>query len=150
MSFRSVVVCGLNIWLFNGCVVAQVIAPERKVPGHAIISRRDPRARIDLPQSVEYAGADRFVLYGIADCELHAFVESDAQKNVQRLYWVQFEVYLPSKPALHHKYDSPRHTTIGGVMLSSYTVASLRGGSVAAFLVRRLKTANGGDPLVKN
>lgn len=55
------------------------------------------------------------VLYGIADCELHAFVESDNQQNVQRLYWVQFEGYLPSKPELHHAYDSPRHLTIGGM-----------------------------------
>jgi hypothetical protein len=115
MSFGSVFLCGLNICLFNACVAAQAVAPERKMAGHAIISERDPRARIDLPQSVEYAGADRFVLYGIADCELHALVESDAQKNVQRLYWVQFEGYLPSKPDLHHEYDSPRHTTIGGL-----------------------------------
>jgi len=30
------------------------------------------------------------VLYGMADCELHAFVEADSQKNVERLYWIQF------------------------------------------------------------
>ena len=71
--------------------------------------------RIELPKSMQYVGADRWVLYGIADCELHAFVEADEQKNVQRLYWVQFEGYLPSKPDLHHRYDSPRHTTIGGL-----------------------------------
>lgn len=34
---------------------------------------------------------------------------------MQRLYWVQFEAYLPSKPDLHHTYDSPRHTQIGGL-----------------------------------
>jgi hypothetical protein len=64
---------------------------------------------------VHYVGADRWALYNIADCELHAFVDADAQKNVQRLYWVQFEQYLPSKPDLHHTYDSPRHTQIGGL-----------------------------------
>ena len=115
MIFRCIFFFGLNICLLNACVAAQAIAPERKVVGHVIVSERDPRVRIELPQSVVYAGADRFVLYGIADCELHAFVESDAQKNVQRLYWVQFEGYLPSKPDLHHKYDSPRHTSIGGL-----------------------------------
>jgi len=41
--------------------------------------------------------------------------EADAHKNVQRLYWVQFEQYVPSKPDLHHTYDSPRHTQIGGL-----------------------------------
>lgn len=36
-----------------------------------------------------------------------------SKKKIQRLYWVQFEGYLPSRPDLHHKYDSPKHATIG-------------------------------------
>ncbi len=96
-------------------LAAQAIAPERKIENNVIISERDPKVRIELPKSVQYAGADRWVLYGIADCELHAFVEADEQKNVQRLYWIQFESYLPTKPKLKHQYDSPRHATIGGL-----------------------------------
>ncbi len=90
-------------------------APERKVEGSLIISRRDPAVEIQLPKSALYAGADRWILYDIADCELHAFVEADAQHNVQRLYWVQFEGYVPSKPDLKHTYDSPQHAQIGGM-----------------------------------
>jgi hypothetical protein len=71
----------------------------------SVTSERDPKVRIQLPKSAQYVGADRWVLYGIADCELHAFVDADRQKNVQRLYWVQFEGYLPTKPELKHKYD---------------------------------------------
>ena len=99
------------------CVVlaAQSSAPERKVDGNVITSVHDPAVRIQLPISVRYIGADRWVLYGMADCELHAFVEADAQKNMQRLYWVQFEGYIPNRPDLHHTYDSPRHTDIGGM-----------------------------------
>jgi len=98
-----------------GSLAAQNGAPERKVEGNVITSGRDPRVRIELPKSVQYVGADRWVLYDMADCELHAFVEADTQKNVQRLYWVQFEAYIPSRPELHHTYDSPRNTTIGGM-----------------------------------
>jgi hypothetical protein len=94
---------------------AQATAPERRVEGHAIISERDPRLRIELPSAAQYVGADRWVLYDIAECELHAFVEADAQKNVQRMYWVQFEQYVPSRPELHHTYDSPHHAVIGGL-----------------------------------
>jgi hypothetical protein len=90
-------------------------APERRVEGNTITSEHDPKLRIRLPESVRYVGADRWVLYGIADCELHAFVRADEQKNVQELYWVQFEGYIPTRPDLHHKYDSPRHATIGGL-----------------------------------
>jgi hypothetical protein len=71
--------------------------------------------RIELPKSVRYVGADRWVLYDMADCELHAFVEADREQKVERLYWVQFEGYLPTKPNLKHQYDSPRHATIGGL-----------------------------------
>ncbi|HEY1215485.1 MAG TPA: hypothetical protein VGE93_17785 [Bryobacteraceae bacterium] len=80
-----------------------------------ITSERDPRVRIELPKSAQYVGADRWVLYGIADCELHAFVEADRKKNVQTLYWVQFEGYLPTRPELKHTYDSPRITKLGGM-----------------------------------
>jgi hypothetical protein len=114
-DLRALFICLLTICLFSTFLAAQTVGPERKLVGHAIVSERDPSLRIELPQSAAYVGADRFVLYGIADCELHAFVESDARKNIRRLYWVQFEGYLPSKPGLHHTYDSPRHTTIGGL-----------------------------------
>ena len=90
-------------------------APDRRVEGNTITSEHDPKLRIRLPESVQYVGADRWVLYGIADCELHAFVKADEQKNVQALYWVQFEGYIPTRPDLHHAYDSPRHATIGGL-----------------------------------
>jgi hypothetical protein len=105
----------LIIVFLAGSLFAETPAPERTIDDNAIISERDPKLRIELPASVQYVGADRWILYEIADCELHAFVETDEQKNVQRLYWIQFEGYIPSRPELHHKYDSPRHAMIGGL-----------------------------------
>ncbi len=106
----------LSVVLFACSLVASAKAPERKVESNNVInSERDPKARIELPKSVRYVGADRWVLFGIADCELHVFVEADREQNVQRLYWVQFEGYLPTKPKLKHRYDSPRHATLGGL-----------------------------------
>lgn len=87
------------VLVFFCCSLApQIKSPERKVEGNAIASQREPKMRIQLPKSVEYVGADRWVLYGIADCELHAFVEADEEKNVHRLNWVQFEGYVPTGP----------------------------------------------------
>jgi len=97
------------------CLVAQAMAPERKVEGHRLISDRDPKVTIELPKAVQYVGADRWLLYDVADAELHAFVEADERNQVQRLYWVQFEAYVPAKPDLHHTYDSPRHAELGGM-----------------------------------
>jgi hypothetical protein len=101
--------------LLCGSLATQIKGPQRKVDGNVITSEREPKIRIQVPKSVQYVGADRWVLYGIADCELHAFVEADSQKNVERLYWIQFEGYLPTKPELKHTYDSPRHARIGGL-----------------------------------
>ncbi len=101
--------------LLAALAFAQVSKPERRVDHNIITSEHDPGVRVELPASVHYLGADRWTLYGIADCELHAWVEADAQKRVHRLYWVQFEGYIPSRPELQHQYDSPRHITMGGM-----------------------------------
>jgi len=89
--------------------------PHRKVEGNTLTSTSDPAAKIQLLNSLAYVGSDRWILYGFSNCELHAFVHADSRKNVQRLYWVQFESYLPTRPELHHTYDSPRHTRINGL-----------------------------------
>jgi hypothetical protein len=87
---------------------------DREVKGNTVISNHDPAVQIRLPPSVRYLGKDRWVLYGIADCDLYAFVDANEQREIQRLYWIQFEQYLPSRPDLHHTYDSPHHLTISG------------------------------------
>jgi hypothetical protein len=94
--------------------------PERAVFANTLVSQRDPAVDIKLPKSARYLGADRFLLTDrtlgdFDDCELHAFVDSKDGRNIRKLYWVQFEAYLPSHPSLHHTYDSPRRLTIGGL-----------------------------------
>lgn len=80
-----------------------------------VTSSAEPRVRVELPKEAQYAGTDRWVLFGIANCELFAFVQADAQNRVHRLYWVQFEGYLPAYPKLQHTYTSTRHATLGGL-----------------------------------
>ena len=97
------------------CLAADVGNPERRVEHNVVVSEHDPKVRIELPKPVQYIGGDRFVLLEIADCELHAFVEANGEGKVRRLYWIQFEGYLPTKPELKHTYNSPWHTAIGGL-----------------------------------
>ena len=109
----------LKLFLCSSILLAglagQSSKPERKADGNILSSAHDPAIRIQLPKTVIYAGADRWILYGVADCELHAFAEADAKNNVTALYWIQFEGFTPSKPDLHYGYDSPRHVTIAGM-----------------------------------
>jgi len=99
-----------------GCAMAfgQGPQPERAIQGGTIISRRDPAMRIELPRTAKYVGGDRWELYGIADCEIHVFVEADVKKKVRHLYWVQFEQYLSSRPELQHNYKTQELATFAG------------------------------------
>lgn len=101
--------------LWSAALDGQNLKPERQVHGNVVTSERDPKIRIKLPPSVQYVGADRWPLYDIADCELHLFVEAD-QKKVQRLYWLQFESYLASRPELHHTYPFTKTETLNGLL----------------------------------
>ena len=88
--------------------------PERVVKGNTLTSARDPQITLEIKPPVEYVGADRWVLYGVADCEVHVFVEADKDKKVSRLYWIQFEGYLPEIATAAYNYDSPTRANIGG------------------------------------
>lgn len=91
-------------------------ASGRTIKGHTVISTHDPAVQLELPASAHYVGADRWVLRQYADdIELHCFVDAAPDKRVRRLYWVQFEAYLPSRPELKHQYTSTRHVSLGGV-----------------------------------
>lgn len=105
-----VILAGMTNWL----AVADP-EPERKVVNNNIIvSDHDPEIRIELPTSVWYVGVDRFESQDITECELYAFVQTDDEKNVQRLYWIEFQNDLSTKPASQHQDASNRHITIGG------------------------------------
>ena len=71
--------------------------PAAVVSGHTVTHSVE-KLRISVPPAAVYAGFERFNLYGVADAEIHVFVEPDAAKKVQRLYWIQFESYLPFVP----------------------------------------------------
>jgi hypothetical protein len=105
----------LVMMLLGATHPSQTELPERKVQGDVLSSEHDPQIRITVPSSAHYLGADRWVLGGFDDCELHAFVDADQHQTVRRLYWIQFESYVPSRPELHHTYDSPRHAEIAGM-----------------------------------
>jgi hypothetical protein len=103
--------------LASGLLLAQSsgdLKPRRAVAGATITSAHDPAATIQLDKGFRYVGGERFILYGVADCELHIFVDADADHHIRRLYWVQFESYLPTKQQTY-KYDSTQRTTIGGL-----------------------------------
>jgi len=102
----------------------QTIAPERKVERNAVLSARDPNVRVSISAVAQLCRANRWNLYDIADCELHAFVDSDAQKNVQGLYWCS------SKAISRASSTSRTNTTPLGTPLSAASTSMLIPGFV--------------------
>ena len=100
--------------LLGAAAIAADKAPDRKVEGTTISSSHDPAVKITLPATAQYVGADRWNLYDFADAEVHVFVEADAQKRVQRLYWVQFEAFLPDNERTY-KYPFIETATLAGL-----------------------------------
>ncbi|MEI7576573.1 MAG: hypothetical protein WCK51_06755 [Armatimonadota bacterium] len=89
--------------------------PNHKVVGTSVISEDLPRAKVTLPKSFKYVGADRWNLFDVADCEIQVFVEADNQKRVKSYCWVQFEAYLPSKPTYSYEYKNGTDIKIAGL-----------------------------------
>ncbi len=98
-----------------GLIFLTAATPQRMADGNLVTSTADPRVRIEVPARAAYVGTNAWVLYGIADCRQFVYAEAGSSKIVQRLYWIQFESYLPALPKLHHQYTSKRHARLGGL-----------------------------------
>ena len=97
-----------------GPATAQVVpsAPAARVVGR-VVTHPGEKVAVRVPASATYAGHERFNLYGVADAEIHVFVDADAAKRVRRLYWVQFESYLPSNDHRYNYSDNKRRDLWG-------------------------------------
>lgn len=87
--------------------------PLREVKGQVIKSKDTPAVELQIGKDFKYVGGHRFVLYDVANAEQHFFVDADKEGRIRRLYWVQFEGYLPTNT---HSYDykGTKSVNIGG------------------------------------
>jgi hypothetical protein len=77
------------------------LQPARTVAGNVLTSRLNPAARVRVDKAFRYVGGHRFILRDVADAEQHFFVVAGADGVVQRLYWIQFEHYLPGRGGVY-------------------------------------------------
>ncbi|HEY0367392.1 MAG TPA: hypothetical protein VGC73_13050 [Pyrinomonadaceae bacterium] len=87
---------------------------SRKVNGQELVSTQQPAVRLKFDKAFKYAGTQSFVLYDVANAEQHFFVDADKEGRIKRLYWIQFEGYLPSNTHTYD-YDSEKKVDIGGL-----------------------------------
>ncbi|MEK6279283.1 MAG: hypothetical protein AABN95_02920 [Acidobacteriota bacterium] len=88
--------------------------PPRKVRGQTLTSTHLPAVRIKFDKAFKYVGHQSFVLYDVANAEQHFFVDADKQGRIKRMYWVQFEGYLPNNTH-SYQYKAIKTVDIGGL-----------------------------------
>ncbi len=84
----------------------------RTVKDNLLTSSEKPAIRLQFDKSYQYIGGQAFILYGVATAEQHFFVDADAEKNIRRFYWVQFEGYLPGNTHTY-RYNSKTKAQLG-------------------------------------
>lgn len=93
---------------------SRVLSPDAEVHDNSVIWRAGPAIQISVPKEATYVGADRWVLFDVADAEVHLYVEADSRRNVQRYYWIQFESILPQlRDKRYDPVNQPRVTLAG-------------------------------------
>lgn len=113
MQWMLPVAIALATAFFPGRVGA--VEPRLEAEGRHVRSF-EPAAVVSVPESARYLGHRRWVLYGYADCDLQLFADTEGEV-VTRLYWVQSEGYIDSRPELTHAgdYDDSRKLESGGL-----------------------------------
>lgn len=101
--------------LFAAAAFAQTdLVNLRTAKGNTLSSPELPKLKLRFDDDFKYAGGQSFILYNVARAEQHFYVDADQDGKVSRLYWVQFEGYLPSN-TYAYDYDSSKKVTIGGL-----------------------------------
>jgi hypothetical protein len=87
---------------------------SRSVKDQVLTSQETPAVRIEFDKGFKYVGGHSFILYDVAHAEQHFFVDADKEGRVKRMYWAQFEGYLPSNTHTY-RYKVNKTANIGGL-----------------------------------
>jgi hypothetical protein len=85
----------------------------RLVKRQVLTSTYLPSIRIRFDNRFKYVGMQKFILYERAQVEQYFFVDADSRGRIKRMYWVQFEGYLPGVDAAYD-YPVKETVTLGG------------------------------------
>lgn len=111
---RNLLLIGILL-LFPLIITAQTTAgkPLRPVKNQTLISKEFPAATLKFGKDFKYVGGHQFILYNVAHAEQHFFVDAGKDGLIKRMYWIQFEGYLPDNQH-SYTYKGAKSVDIGG------------------------------------
>lgn len=116
MRTRIIFLSLLLLILAAGCFAQSTDLKNLRVAkGNTLDSDSLPKVKLKFGKGFKYAGGQTFILYGIARAEQHFYVDADSQGRISRLYWVQFEGYLPENTFKYNYAGSQKKVTIDGL-----------------------------------
>ncbi len=103
-----------------------------------LASTARPAVTIRHGKDLKYIGTQSFTLYDVAHAEQHFFVDADKENRVSRLYWIQFEGYLPNNTHTYN-YKSEESAKVGDLLF----VADSRPINIAAAKAQQRPDSDG-------
>src|ERR1051325_4709299 len=85
----------------------------RQVKDQVLTSTSLPSISIKFDNQFKYASTQKFILYERAQVEQFFFVDADSAGRIKRMYFAQFEGYLPGVDA-KYDYTATETVTLGG------------------------------------
>jgi hypothetical protein len=86
----------------------------RSVKDQVLTSKEMPAVKLQFDKEFKYVGNQSFILYEVAQAEQHFFVDADEKGRIKRMYWIQFEGYLPSNTHTY-RYKATKTVKLGGL-----------------------------------
>ena len=83
-----------------------------RIDGQTLSSSDVPKVKLKFDRAFKYVGTQSFVLYDVANAEQHFFVDASGDGKIKRLYWIQFEGYLPNNSHTY-RYEPKKVVKIG-------------------------------------
>ncbi|MEK6333779.1 MAG: hypothetical protein AABM67_02460 [Acidobacteriota bacterium] len=109
VAFASLAIASVLV-----CAQPAQTPQSRTVNGQVLTSPELPAVKLKFDKPFKYVGTQSFVLYDVANAEQHFFVDADENGRVRRLYWVQFEGYLPNNTHSYN-YRVNKTVSLGGL-----------------------------------
>jgi hypothetical protein len=118
MQMRIVLLTLLLFLPLLGCfaqTTSSKLENTRVAKGNTLVSDSTPKLKLKFGKDFKYAGGQTFILYDVARAEQHFYVDAHKDGRISRLYWVQFEEYLPDNTHKYNYAGSQKTVTIDGL-----------------------------------
>lgn len=119
MKMRTHLIAISLLAILSKTLLPQEVRSQTISSHHGVIVRADAEKviqgiQVDFPRKTKNVGQANWVLFGAANAEIHVFVEADRERQIKRMYMVQFESLLASNKDFSYPIPNQPIIKLGG------------------------------------